>query len=153
MDDVLCNLQATVAASSKSATAKLERVGAKKRFVELAAPLLGKRRRMETTSYAATVLNEEAAKKDSVSSRNLNGVDIAYYQNMIDLCNKEDQKHKEAAAKSVESVREVRRVFLYGLQKVSKLQDITSAPDALMPGNFVGDSKQQAAEEDEANTM
>jgi hypothetical protein len=34
------------------------------------------------------------------------------------------------------SIEELRRVYLYGLQTVSKLQDLRDAPDAILPGNF-----------------
>lgn len=36
----------------------------------------------------------------------------------------------------VESIHELRQVYLYGLQTVSKLQDLRDAPDAILPGNF-----------------
>jgi hypothetical protein len=36
----------------------------------------------------------------------------------------------------VESIRELRNVYLHGLQTVSKLQDLRDAPDAILPGNF-----------------
>jgi hypothetical protein len=64
--------------------------------------------------------------------------DIAvFYQNKIDRCKQEDRKHKEETAKQLEAVKELRGVYLFGLQKVSKLQDLREAPDAILPGNFV----------------
>ena len=36
----------------------------------------------------------------------------------------------------INSVHELRKVYLYGLQTVSKLQDLRDAPDAILPGNF-----------------
>lgn len=34
-------------------------------------------------------------------------------------------------------VQEMRRLYLYGLQYVSELQDLQKAPDAILPGNFI----------------
>lgn len=34
-------------------------------------------------------------------------------------------------------IQELRRVYTYGLQQVSELQDLQKAPDAILPGNFV----------------
>ena len=39
-------------------------------------------------------------------------------------------------------MREVRRMHLHGLSKISILQDLREAPDAIMPGNFVGQKVQ-----------
>jgi hypothetical protein len=36
----------------------------------------------------------------------------------------------------IQSIQELRKVYLYGLQTVSKLQDLRDAPDAILPGNF-----------------
>lgn len=144
LDDALCKLKATVAASTKSASLKLDRVGRKKRFIELAAPILdvsSKRCRWEPTSAhqsAGDATKQEKAEKETTTDLR---VDVEYYQNLIDQCEKEDQKQREEGAKSLESVRELRRVYLYGLQKISKLQDLREAPDAIMPGNFMVEKK------------
>jgi hypothetical protein len=66
--------------------------------------------------------------------------DDEYYSKLMDRLDrirKEDVEQKEHAAKDIESVRKLRRVYLYGLQKISKLQDLREAPDAIMPGNFI----------------
>ena len=142
LDEVLGNLEATVAASARSASLKLERAGAKKRFIELAAPLLdaAPKRRCLETAHAPSGVEDETSKPKGETTPPKSQVDVAaFYQNMIDQCEMEDKKFKEEGAKSLESVRELRRVYLYGLQKVSKLQDLREAPDALMPGNFVKD--------------
>ena len=36
----------------------------------------------------------------------------------------------------IQSIQELRKVYLFGLQTVSKLQDLRDAPDAILPGNF-----------------
>jgi hypothetical protein len=51
----------------------------------------------------------------------------------------------DALQQSMESIRELRRVYLYGLYKVSKLQDLREVPDAIMPGNFFSYSGAAAA--------
>jgi hypothetical protein len=66
--------------------------------------------------------------------------DDEYYSKLrdrLDRIRKEDAEQKEHAAKDIESVRKLRLVYLYGLQKISKLQDLREAPDAIMPGNFI----------------
>ena len=64
-------------------------------------------------------------------------LEIDYYQKMMDQCRKEDEMNKKENTKKIEAMRELRRVYLFGLLKVSKLQDLREAPDAIMPGNFV----------------
>lgn len=39
-------------------------------------------------------------------------------------------------ATTIESIREVRKEYLFGLLQISQLQDLEKAPDAIMPGNF-----------------
>ena len=36
----------------------------------------------------------------------------------------------------IQPILELRKVYLYGLQTVSELQDLRDAPDAILPGNF-----------------
>jgi len=168
LDEVLYGLETRVAASARHASIKLERVGAKKRFVELAASSLGSERKncqfVDPTSLAAPegsstkddhdAAGQQESKDDEqegkteqkLSSKNADAVDFCYYQTMIDQCEKEDEKNKKEAAKSLEAIRELRRVYMFGLLKISKLQDLREAPDAIMPGNFV--ERQSTEQED-----
>ena len=66
-----------------------------------------------------------------------NNDELAFYQAAIDQCQEQDAKHQELVARDIESVREVWCMYLFGLAKISKLQDLQEAPDAIMPGNFV----------------
>ena len=63
--------------------------------------------------------------------------EIESYKRKLDQCTREDEQCKQETTKKMESIRELRRIYLFGLQKVSKLQDLREAPDAIMPGNFV----------------
>lgn len=130
LHDILLDLEA--AAEPKA----FPRLGAeKKRFAELAAPLLfeRKRRRLESLLSAEIQLEEVGIKE----AKAVGSLDLALYLNKINECEKGICTHKEETDKTCESVKELRRVYLYGLQKVSKLQDLREAPDAIMPGNFV----------------
>lgn len=165
LDEVMCGLEASVAASGRCASMQLKRVGAKKRFVELAAASLdGSERRkkfhiVDPTSLVVAPEATASSEKDDPAaagqqeekdadengtteqneslSKKADAVDVEFYQNMIDQCVQEDEKNKKEAAKRLEATRELRRVYMFGLLKVSKLQDLREAPDAIMPGNFV----------------
>lgn len=41
---------------------------------------------------------------------------------------------------AIASIRELRNIYLHGLQTVSALQDLQDAPDAILPGNFIAPS-------------
>jgi hypothetical protein len=75
--------------------------------------------------------------------------DHEYYSTLtdrLDRIRKEDVEQKENVAKDIESVRKLRNVYMYGLQKISKLQDLREAPDAIMPGNFIGQEIEELVE-------
>jgi hypothetical protein len=40
----------------------------------------------------------------------------------------------------IEQIRELQKMYLYGLKKVSELEDLDKAPDAILFGNFCGTS-------------
>ena len=75
---------------------------------------------------------------------------IEYYKRKLDQCTKENEQFKQETTKKMESIRELRRIYLFGLQKVSKLQDLREAPDAIMPGNFVQNYSTTATTDDKA---
>jgi len=158
LDEVLCGMEAAVAASAPRLLER--RVGAKKRFVELAAASLGSERTTYQVVDPLSLLDpedicnkndhnaeEQRKSKDDepgktepreVSNKaDGRSVEVDYYQNMLHQCEEDDKKNKMEAANSLESIRELRRVYMFGLIKISKLQDLREAPDAIMPGNFV----------------
>lgn len=133
LHDVLLKLRSAAAEAEATSEYKdgRSRANAAKRFADLA-PLLfapSKRQRLAIVSPLSDANHGVISESTT---------DVALYQNMMDQCNEQDLYYKEEAATSLEFVKELRRVYLFGLQKVSNLQDLREAPDAIMPGNFVG---------------
>lgn len=73
-----------------------------------------------TTSTPATVRQTDA--------------DHSTFQSIIS--NNDTKNDNNNNINIINSVHELRKVYLYGLQTVSKLQDLRDAPDAILPGNF-----------------
>jgi len=72
---------------------------------------------------------------------------LAYYKNMLEAAVREDRQQREDFETSYrKKLRELRKVYLYGLGRVSTLQDLREAPDAILPGNFVVDDPRPPAE-------
>jgi hypothetical protein len=91
---------------------------AKKRFIELA-PLLLERKRKFPEAFSGDPLSLDVRRLDSVNNKNDDAIATA-----------------TVGIKIVQSIQELRNVYMYGLQKVSKLQDLQDAPDAILSGNF-----------------
>jgi hypothetical protein len=92
---------------------------AKKKFVELA-PLLLERKRKFPEACSGDQVSLDVRRLDSVNNKNDDAIATA-----------------TVGIKIVQSIQELRNVYMYGLQKVSKLQDLQDAPDAILPGNFI----------------
>ena len=66
---------------------------------------------------------------------------LAYYRDMLEKCRREEREHRDFCLQSqIKKMEDLRSVYLYGLSKVSGLQDLREAPDAILPGNFVQNS-------------
>mgnify|MGYP003546682758 CR=1 FL=1 len=126
LEDVLLNLE-TAAVSSPP---PVSREDATKRFVELAPTFFGHRLVARSDAVKLVTQKEENSQNDL-------GNDIGHYQALLERCKEQERRHKEELEESLESIRELRRVYMYGLETVSELQDLSEAPDALLPGNFV----------------
>lgn len=61
---------------------------------------------------------------------------LDYYKGLLEKVKADEQKQVQNADMITKKVKEVRSVYLFGLQKVSNLQNLASAPDAFLPGNF-----------------
>jgi hypothetical protein len=60
------------------------------------------------------------------------------YTRMREECLRDESRRLAFHRRQMQKIRDVRDVYLFGLQKVSALQDLRDAPDAILPGNFPG---------------
>ena len=95
----------------------------------------------ETHAVTPAAIQQHADEETGGGGRSNDAVqhslEIDHYKKLMDQCRQEDEKNKQENGKKIEAIRELRRVYLFGLLKVSKLQDLREAPDAILPGNFV----------------
>lgn len=153
LDEVFYKLRATLTVNTSSlenSLSNLEEKDAKKHYLDATIPILRKRNRRRLLSVPHSS-NESIATNDSLVEGTLSTPanplvgDVTYYQGIIERCRQEDKEQKEEGARTLEKIKQLRRVYLYGLQKVSKLQNIREAPDAIMPGNFVQENRWETA--------
>jgi hypothetical protein len=93
------------------------------------------------------ILNVEAgreASETSAAAAAAGGEDVGdereqrlnRYRRLKAECCAEEAHSRKFHEESVRKIRELRAVYLHGLQTVSELQNLREAPDAILPGNF-----------------
>jgi hypothetical protein len=61
---------------------------------------------------------------------------LSRYLRLKEECCADEAHSRKFHEESVRKIRELRAVYLHGLQTVSELQNLREAPDAILPGNF-----------------
>lgn len=122
LDTMLSKLcDASSAASCKQGTGK-------KRFMELA-PLLMSRKRVCGQRLKNLSTNPEPEEPTPDPTAN----DRQRYLAMAEKCKTETKEEEQIARERLEKIKELRSVYLYGLETVAKLQDLNDAPDNYIP--------------------
>jgi hypothetical protein len=93
--------------------------------------------------------SETAARDDDPEGREQR---LNRYRRLKEECCADEAHSREFHEESVRKIRELRAVYLHGLQTVSELQNLREAPDAILPGNFPGATAGAAAQGDAAAT-
>jgi hypothetical protein len=114
---------------------------------QVAPSFLGKRQREVATTTGGPAI-------DDTTSHGRNDTDLNLYRQERDRLVAEMDADAAAAARtatttsstststttngnSVQQMRDLASVYLFGLERVGALQDLRQAPDAILPGNFV----------------
>ncbi len=95
----------------------------KKRFLELA-PWLMSRKRVRRQPLK----NPSAAEKKEPPT-DPTAADRKRYRAMAEKCKEETKEQSQRAKENLDKIKELRSVYLYGLETVAKLQDLNDAPD------------------------
>ncbi|GKZ01513.1 hypothetical protein MPSEU_001102100 [Mayamaea pseudoterrestris] len=125
-----------------------EEIPDRKRFGVSAASLLltHKKRRLTETKLPFEQGKEELSESvvgEDAEAKAMDVPDMAYYQKLKDECQRQEREQEQWARERLEKVHDLRKVYLFGLSKVSALQDLRTAPDAILPGNIVQPQKKK----------
>ena len=69
---------------------------------------------------------------------------IKFYHELKNAHRVEDEQSIDHWSRTIRDWKKLQQVYLFGLQKVSSLQDLRDAPDAILPGNFPVEQLQKA---------
>ena len=86
---------------------------------------------IEEQHPTTAVLPKESTNKEPITI-DTNGKDT----NHRTINNDTISNNSNSTKNIIQSIQELRKVYLFGLLTVSKLQDLRDAPDAILPGNF-----------------
>jgi hypothetical protein len=107
--------------------------GGRGRRDQTAQSSLGKRPRVASAS-ATTTTTDGLTMEDTVSSQ---ACLDAFRRERDQLAADLDAASTTTNGNSVQQMRDLAAVYLFGLERVGALQDLRQAPDAILPGNFV----------------
>jgi hypothetical protein len=99
----------------------------------------GRRAKRKRTSRNDDDANATEFERTAKLQEETNGTDdrsYNRYHRMREECQREESQHLMFHREQLQKFNDVRAVYLFGLQKVSALQDLREAPDAILPGNF-----------------
>ena len=94
-----------------------------------------KKRKSMQEQHPSKTVRLEKTKQSNDNDYNADGCNNTA-ANSNDIHHRNDNSNSSNTNDIVRSIHELRKVYLYGLQTVSKLQDLRDAPDAILPGNF-----------------
>jgi hypothetical protein len=114
-------------ASPSSEEGMLQKQAKKDRFVKLASSVLytDSSRKMSLSNQ-----NDEKKQQDFLSQ------DSARYEQLLKQEEEEIERVKAARKRIRQEQVELWNVYKFGLQKIMQLNDLSEAPDAILPGNF-----------------
>jgi hypothetical protein len=147
LHDVMLTL--TAKTKTKTTTVHQAPTNAKRRFAALAGSLVSERPCQQRRRQQQLLVDKREETKANVTveqseSTNTTGIDISldeYYVQMKHTCQAQQQQTAADHQTAVTELQELRSVYLFGLQQVSALQDLREAPDAILPGNCVEETR------------
>jgi hypothetical protein len=141
--NVIADADAATDAKNRQSAAAVDIARAKRTLAQLGPDLLlrgGRGRRDQATVPSLGKRPRVVATEDTVSSSCLDA-----YRRERDQLTADLTTPSSTNGTSVQQMRDLAAVYLFGLERVGALQDLRQAPDAILPGNFVEQQQPVAA--------